>query len=354
MPKSRYTRDKERGGYRFNFRQANGKYTTLRAPTVPKLDALIQQKTKERDEALVRNPVNLTVAQVAEQWLPTALEGRSVSSRYSTKAAVNYVLSKIGDKPVRQVLPAEIDNMLMTSPAQSRSARSNILSATRHIFQYAIENGYAERNPAQFKKAGGRKTPEETPLTDEQQKELLDAVSGKSLYVFVMLCLRTGLRQGEALGLKWADVDFKRGVLSVSGIVHRATDTSEVYERITKTDAGRRTIPMPSDLADALKKAKADSNSDFVISTVKGGHWTSNMVKSRWKYLDLSFACHPHQLRHTYITELCAKSAEVGLDIKTIQYLAGHATPQITLKIYSHVKASQSADTAQKIRKIFG
>lgn len=352
MPKSRYTRDKERGGYRFNFKQANGKYTTLRAATVPMMDALIRQKTKERDDAN-RKPAKLTFAQAAELWLPSALEGRSASTQNSVRIALKYAVSQIGDKPVREVLPADIDRMLLSSPAQSRSARSNILSAARRVFAFAVENGYAERNPAQYKKAGGRKTPEEKPLTEAQQKELLDTVSGTSLDLFCLLCLRTGLRRGEALGLRWKDIDFRRGVLTVNGIVHRTEEKLEAFEEVTKTGAGHRTIPMPTDLIAALKEARQTSMSDFVLSRPDGKPFTHQMIKLRWERLELSFPCHPHQLRHTYITELCAKSAEVGLDIKTIQYLAGHATPSITLKIYSHVKASQSDDTVQKIRKIF-
>jgi integrase len=354
MPKARYTRDKERGGYRFNFRQANGKYTTLRAATVPEMDNLIRQKTKERDEASARQPDDLTVAQAAALWLPSALDGRSASAQNSIKAALRYVLTQIGDKPLQKVLPADVDRMLLECPGQSNSARNNTLSAARHIFQWAVENGYAERNPTQGKKAGGRKPPEEKPLTKAQQDELLEAVSGTRLYLFVLICLRTGLRHGEALGLKWSDVDFRRHTITVSGIIHRESKMKLDYAAVTKTESGRRTIPMPSDLEAALRDARKDSASQFVISDEDGNHLNQERVYSRWKKLRLSFPCHPHQLRHTYITELCAKSAEVGLDIKTIQYLAGHSTPSITLKIYTHVRASQSEDTARKVREIFG
>lgn len=353
MPKARYTRDRERGGYRYNFRQANGKYTTLRAATVPEMDNLIRLKTKEREEGRIRRE-NMNVREVSELWLPTAIAGRSASSENSTRAALRHVLDAIGDRPVREVLPAEIDRMLLNAPGQSVSSRGNMLSVTRRIFNYAIDNGLADRNPAQHKKAGGRKPPEVMPLTYAQQEELLNKTSGTRLYLFVLLCLRTGMRHGEALGLKWSDVDFKHKTVTVCGIVHRERGMKLDFAPITKTNAGRRTIPMPSDLEDALREAKAESMSQFVIADKDGNHMTQEKIYTRWKALDLTFACHPHQLRHTYVTELCARSAEVGLDIKTIQYLAGHATPSITLKIYSHVRDSQSEDTARKVREIFG
>lgn len=53
----------------------------------------------------------------------------------------------------------------------------------------------------------------------------------------------------------------------------------------------------------------------------------------------LDFSCHPHQLRHTYITKLF----EAGLDLKQVQYLAGHATPEMTIRVYTHYRARQRA-----------
>ena len=65
----------------------------------------------------------------------------------------------------------------------------------------------------------------------------------------------------------------------------------------------------------------------------------------------LDFHVHPHQLRHTYITRLF----ESGLDIKEIQYLAGHATVNMTLRVYTHYQhESRQQSTAQKVCAAFG
>ena len=63
----------------------------------------------------------------------------------------------------------------------------------------------------------------------------------------------------------------------------------------------------------------------------------------------LDFHCTPHQLRHTYITNLCAS----GLDIKKIQYLAGHANVQMTLNIYAHVVDNRPEDLFDDICTAF-
>jgi integrase len=58
---------------------------------------------------------------------------------------------------------------------------------------------------------------------------------------------------------------------------------------------------------------------------------------------------HPHLLRHTYITELCAS----GIDIKKVQYLAGHSTPEMTLKIYAHVIQNRPHELIEAIEGTF-
>jgi len=97
------------------------------------------------------------------------------------------------------------------------------------------------------------------------------------------------------------------------------------------------------------------------------GHWTSEKAKDkdgRWiikkdscerpvKGLApgvVAFHVEPHQLRHTYITELCAS----GMDIKKIQYLAGHTTAQMTLDIYAHVTQNRPEQLSPAIISAFG
>ena len=77
--------------------------------------------------------------------------------------------------------------------------------------------------------------------------------------------------------------------------------------------------------------------------------WTTALHSKVVRTLD--FHVHPHQLRHTYITRLF----ESGLDIKEIQYLAGHATVNMTLRVYTHYRhESRHQSTAQKVCAAFG
>ena len=103
--------------------------------------------------------------------------------------------------------------------------------------------------------------------------------------------------------------------------------------------------------------SNASSTSPYVISMKDGASLTRASYHALWQVVDnrslgsrsgvLSFRCHPHQLRHTFITQLF----ESGLDLKQVQYLAGHATPDMTLRVYTHFrKQSRAQETAQQTR----
>ena len=140
-----------------------------------------------------------------------------------------------------------------------------------------------------------------------------------------------------------------------------------------KTPAARRDVPLPDQLVKCLREAKKNSKSDFVVANRDGGPLSYTQFKRVWQYIvtrstkertyvryingqkitktvtpvlgekaahngnvvySLDFQVTPHQLRHTYITNLIHAS----VDPKTVQYLAGHENSQITMDIYAKVK----------------
>ena len=147
-----------------------------------------------------------------------------------------------------------------------------------------------------------------------------------------------------------------------------------IFPSPLKTKAAHRTIPLPSKLADALRAAKSKSNSVFVVPakngsnaslqtvrnlmaiigrrTVKASAATSEKeAKKRGPQIQqtLDFKVTPHLLRHTYITRLC----QSGMDIKKIQYLAGHSDIKVTLGIYSHVVGNTPDELISAVESAF-
>lgn len=153
--------------------------------------------------------------------------------------------------------------------------------------------------------------------------------------ISVLLCLFTGLRIGELCGLKWSDIDFQNGTVSVCRTVQRINKhgKSEVAIGSPKSKSSVRIVPIPDFLLAILKaKRKGD---DFYIITGTSKPTEPRTMQNRFKSIlktcgirNVNF----HLLRHTYAT-ICIEN---GFDPKTLSELLGHADASITLNRYVH------------------
>lgn len=189
-----------------------------------------------------------------------------------------------------------------------------------------------------------------------------------------MLGLYAGLRREEILALKWDSVylNVDCPYLTVRRAWHTENNRPVIMDEL-KTKAAHRNIPLPVCLADCLKETKANSQSEYVVPNRDGDPLSYTQFKRLWQYIvtrtvkerfyyryedgkrvkhtvtpvlgekaahngkviySLDFEVTPHQLRHTYITNLIHSS----VDPKTVQYLAGHESSKITMDIYAKVK----------------
>ena len=178
---------------------------------------------------------------------------------------------------------------------------------------------------------------------------LLDRVSNPRARTFLLIALHTGMRRGEIAGLRWDDVDFKKKVIHVRHNAVMGRYETTISDEL-KTSAGKRDIPMSEELEEWLLARKKNSHSQYVIAMENHQPLTKSSYKSMWKLIERELPeAHvtAHILRHTYITRLF----EAGLDIKEVQYLAGHSTVDMTLRVYTHYdRRSREAQTAEKVR----
>lgn len=382
--RAEYTWNDKRNCWEKNVKCANGKYTKLRAygrGALPELKRMIREHENQQEE-LAQIKARITVAKLAEEWYSVAAASLAYKSRVLLEGVLrNHIIPAVGDVEMLQLTPAHIDRLMAASAALSHSMQSKILGTMKRVCRYALENGYILRDPCSNKSAAGASAKPIEALTEEQRDTLLEAVKGTRAWLFCMIGLYAGLRRGEILGLAWEDVHLhgEYAYIDVTHNVHFEGDKGVRTETL-KTDAARRKVPVPKVLADALRTAeKTDA---MVIPASKGGVCTQTSFRRLWDHVTtrsrgkgeplkktmvqsnghpytipkprpIDFEVRPHILRHTYISELCAHSAETGMDIKTIQYLAGHSDPTVTLKIYAHVMQTRQADTAMKIDKIF-
>lgn len=368
--------DPKTGYYRKRLKLQDGTYKDVRAKSKEELrKKLYDLETAQRMGIVLDDKT--TVAELATQWYNNRKDKWSYSRKSDYVNAINiHICPYIGGMLVKEVKPEHCQMVLSKMAHLSNSMQSKTVTTLKQIFECAEENGLIFRSPCGKLKAGGEKSKEKTPLTPEQSKLLLEATKGTRAYLFIMLGLYAGLRREEICGLRWSDVDLtaKSPHLTVNNAV-RFEGTKGVFPSPLKTSAAHRTIPLPAVLAAALAEEKKQTQSVFVVPAANGGNATPQTIKNLMKIVErrrtakvvsldqkdekqprgpkiertLDFRITPHQLRHTYITTLC----QSGMDIKKIQYLAGHSDIKMTLNVYSHVVNNRPDELIDSVEKAF-
>ena len=168
--------------------------------------------------------------------------------------------------------------------------------------------------------------------------------------LFINLGLFCGLSREESLGLLWSGIDFKARKLTVERsttfVVNQPDENHEVKEK-----ARNRVIPIPDNLFNLLKIKKSESKSIYVVPNAHNEEMTLSAFQRMWEPTTdtVDFAVTSHMLRHSYCTSLF----RAGIDLKTAQYLMGHADIKMTADIYTHIEKEQIDKAAKKIGPIF-
>ena len=172
-----------------------------------------------------------------------------------------------------------------------------------------------------------------------------------SLYPILLCAARTGMRQGELVGLQWGDIDFHGGFIEIRrGVVLRQVTTTKNYKI--------RRVDMSQHLQDVLKQLKEERQveamaeekamSPWVFLSPWGKRWDSRNLFRVWtRCLDTAGIRHVrfHDLRHTYASAL----AQQGAPPKYVQSQLGHSSIQITMDTYSHFFEKRSSEWVNRL-----
>lgn len=377
--------------FRTRIKDADGKRVSLYALTREELYEKVKEAEKAIEECSFRKE-NPTVKEYAEKWLMMqSAHVRQTTMINYTYTVNNFIIKTIGHMYLSDVTADDIKlNVLLPASKKSESVYGNVNMVLKCIFYSAEDNHLIKENPTKKLNAkGGKPQKEKDALTDEQVEKLLEAIKGLPPYVFVMLGLYAGLRREEILALKWDCVflDEEAPYLTVKRAWHVEHNRPVILDEL-KTKSAYRNIPIPKRLFECLKEEKERSKSDFVVANRDGGPlsytqfqrvWTyiktrSNKERTIVKYVNgqrikkrykpelgtvaphngkvvysLDFYVTPHQLRHTYITNLIY----ANVDPKTVQYLAGHKNSKVTMDIYAKVKYNNPIDLSNIVNNAF-
>jgi integrase len=350
----------------------NGKRKYIRATTKEELERRYTQLRMEMHAGVDVSDTS-TVAQFTQLWYNTYRKPglREISQENMLRIVNNHIIPQIGSMQIKDVKPIHIRRLMSELDGKGSSLRSKVLQYLRSIFAAAEENGLIAKSPVSAQlEAGGKPAAKKHPLTTQQCRALLAATQGTRIHTAVALMLGAGLRREEAVGLMWSDIDFKAGTITVNRAMAFFSGKGQMTEDL-KSAAAHRTIPVPDWCLELLREAKHGTNSLYVVSRKNGDCMTESSFRRAWDVIGarttddpgllgkpvdprhpgvkytLDFHVHPHLLRHTCITRWIA----AGLDVKEVQYLAGHATPEMTLRVYAHyLKEERFNATVAKIR----
>lgn len=242
----------------------------------------------------------------------------------------------------------------------------------------AVDDGIIRKNPcngclSEF----NRDSEERVSLTEYEQEIFLEFIRQNKAYSahypLIMFMIGTAVRCGEAIGLTWNDVDFKRKEVSINHqLVYKKHGKSYgFYADSPKTDSGIRTIPMTTEVCKALMEQRQnqllkgwrtdveiDGYSDFVFSTKNRNPIMPSAVNNLLLNIVNRYNStvgeieiphiSAHILRHTG----CTRMAEAGIDPKVLQYIMGHGKISVTMEVYNHISPERNRKEMDKLEKI--
>lgn len=210
----------------------------------------------------------------------------------------------------------------------------------------AYKWGMVSRNVATLVDPPQGERPEVQPLTPQQAQAFLDAVRGHRWAGLFIMCLAVGLRQGEALGLRWEDIDMEQGLLRVRVALQRIEGKLQLVE--PKTRRSKRTIPLPKVASAALRARRLLQLEERLLA---GPRWQEtglvftstigtpvdarSLVREYHAILESASLPHRrfHDLRHTCASLLLWQEVHPRVVMEAL----GHSQISLTMDTYSHV-----------------
>lgn len=249
----------------------------------------------------------------------------------------------------------------------------NIRGVLRPAFQMAVDDDLLVKNPFGFQLQTvlvNDSVTREALSKDRMQKFLKfvhDDVVYCKYYEVVYILFHTGMRISEFCGLTLRDINIQNKTVNIDHQLQRTADMRYIIVE-TKTDAGKRKIPIPDDVAAMFQAIIEDREAPAVEKIIDGYsgflfydkegkplvalHWQNrfnNMVK---RYNDIYRIqmpnITPHVCRHTY----CSNQAKAGMNPKTLQYLMGHSDISVTMNVYTHINFDDAEEELRRMEEL--
>lgn len=327
-------------------------------------------------------PERQTVGAYLDRWLEHSVKPTVRSKTHESYSAYVrlYIKPHLGKKVLSKLTPQDLREFLNKMRAGGKLGRriggkdnvgageplsprvvQYLHAIMRRALKQAERDGLVARNVALLVDPPTVRRQEVIPLTPDQARTFLASVEGHRLEAFFTVAIALGLRPGEALGLRWEDVDLKGKSLRVTQAIQRTGGKLQVVD--LKTERSRRSIALPSQAVAALRAHRLRQNeermlfrhrwkeSGLVFTTTTGTAIDPANASARFREL-LKVAGLPpvrlYDLRHTCASLLVAQ----GVHPRAIMEILGHSQIALTMNTYSHIFPELQRDAADKMEAI--
>jgi integrase len=350
----------------------NKRERIYKSVTGPKREAekLMNEMLYQLQTGTYIDPSNLTVGEYLHRWLNTHCKTNLAPKTYHSYLCEinNHIIPELGMLSLDKLTPMHLQEYYSKKLTSGRKDGQGGLSARsvnyhhrilRTALKHATQLQLISRNPADAVVPPRFRSKEMYVLNKEQVLDFLDAIQDHRDYKLILTAVYTGLRKGELLGLRWADVDLKKNTLNVRQQLQYISGQGIMF-KTPKTEKSRRQIPLMPIVAAALKQLKKEQaqeklihgsdyeDNDLVFCSENGRPLDPNVLGRRFRKLARKHG-HPelrfHDLRHTCATLLLA----AGVDAKKVQEIMGHESISTTLDIYGHVLPTMQKEAMQKL-----
>ena len=282
-----------------------------------------------------------------------------------------HIVPEIGKVKLDRLTPGHVSRLLQAGTSAGLSPRTVqiVHGVLRNALNEAVRWHLAGQNVAREVDGPRVERHEIQPLSPDEARALLASVEGDRLSALYGVALALGLRQGEALGLRWQDVDLEGGLIHVRHQLQRLHGVISLVP--LKTSRSRRTIALP---ASTLAGLRAHRQQQIKERLEAGPEWRGPEPKDGACYVFTTLAGTPlekrnvirafkavlrraglperrfHDLRHSTATLLLAQ----GTDVRTIMDILGHSEISLTLNLYAHVLPELRREAADRMEAILG
>lgn len=337
----------------YSVQQADGSVKRIRLRS--KTEEGLHQKCEDLESKLNAGEIVTTKSSSFNKWMQEWLEvykKPKVDKAYFgeiSKVLNRFFVPYIGHLPMSSIKLSHIQRCLNNMEGYSQSYIHRAKVYITECFRKAEDIDLIYKSPCRgLEEPAAKKKIDRRPLSDKEIEVFLQATKNHHRGALFALMLACGLRPGEAMAIRWEDIDTANKIITVRQAVR--DNTKEI--KSTKTEKGNRIVPIPQWCIDDYLSQLVRDDFSLVFHNEKGLPIGAQKLAQAWhslmREMDILAGAKmyrnkiiehalpqdivPYCLRHTYCTKLVEKQAPV----KTTQYLMGHSDVRMTMDIYTH------------------